>query len=383
MEPALAHPQILRYCSRKRIPAVTVYIIFTNRQNLDLLRSLFSGLPCRLILLQATDFETGSSLLPYPTIGVDRMAAILATAGTARPALILDGGTAMTSTVVGSDGSFQGGGISPGLGAKFRALHEFTGALPRFDPAHVAACVAARLPRDAEGGDQNNHNNHNNRPLLPPFSMMDAITNTEDAMIGAVLKETAVYVTSMAHHFVHTHGAAVQPPCDQQPHNGNNNNKFNPTIFVTGSDGPVVTALLGPHSGRIVEWGAHDTPFCAGDEETTPTLKAKTTTVPVLYDKYLLHRGIQQALLTRPHPADDDRSRVHHALMGQRVARAFDGCPASDGDTVYRGVVVSGQYETRLDEDFFRVTYDDGDMEELDPEQLYRKWCVGVFLFFL
>jgi hypothetical protein len=45
---------------------------------------------------------------------------------------------------------------------------------------------------------------------------------------------------------------------------------------------------------------------------------------------------------------------------------------------------VSGLYESRLDEDSFRVTYDDGDMEELDPEQLYRKWfgvCWGVFVF--
>ena len=46
------------------------------------------------------------------------------------PVLVIDAGTAITYDLITADGAYLGGGISPGLQMRFRALHEFTARLP-------------------------------------------------------------------------------------------------------------------------------------------------------------------------------------------------------------------------------------------------------------
>ncbi len=48
---------------------------------------------------------------------------------------IINFGTAITVDLVDDDGIFQGGAILPGVRMQFRALHEFTAALPLVEPA--------------------------------------------------------------------------------------------------------------------------------------------------------------------------------------------------------------------------------------------------------
>ncbi|WP_346316779.1 type III pantothenate kinase [Chitinophaga sp. YIM B06452] len=66
------------------------------------------------------------------TLGVDRMA--LASGAWAmfpgRHSLIIGTGSAITYNFVHKTGVFLGGGISPGIDMRFRALHEFTDKLP-------------------------------------------------------------------------------------------------------------------------------------------------------------------------------------------------------------------------------------------------------------
>lgn len=66
------------------------------------------------------------------TLGVDRMA--LASGAWAefpgRHSLIIGAGSAITYNFVHKTGVFLGGGISPGIDMRFRALHEFTDKLP-------------------------------------------------------------------------------------------------------------------------------------------------------------------------------------------------------------------------------------------------------------
>lgn len=70
------------------------------------------------------------------TLGLDRVCAATGAAtlfpGTA--ALVVDAGTAVTLDVVGADGTFIGGNIAPGLKMRFKALHDFTKALPEVNP---------------------------------------------------------------------------------------------------------------------------------------------------------------------------------------------------------------------------------------------------------
>ena len=70
------------------------------------------------------------------TLGSDRIAAALgaiAVAGTRRPILVSDIGTAVTYDYVAVGSHYLGGNIAPGIGLRLRALAAFTDALPAVD----------------------------------------------------------------------------------------------------------------------------------------------------------------------------------------------------------------------------------------------------------
>lgn len=71
------------------------------------------------------------------TLGRDRLAAAVgaATRYPGRNVLIVDFGTAVTFDLVSADATFRGGCISPGMTTRFKALHDYTAALPLCAPA--------------------------------------------------------------------------------------------------------------------------------------------------------------------------------------------------------------------------------------------------------
>ena len=66
------------------------------------------------------------------TLGADRLAAAVGAVALqpGRTMLVVDFGTAITYDIVTAGGEYLGGNISPGAAMRFRALHEFTDALP-------------------------------------------------------------------------------------------------------------------------------------------------------------------------------------------------------------------------------------------------------------
>ena len=77
------------------------------------------------------------------TLGADRLAAAVG-AASLRPGqntLVIDAGTALKCDLVTADGTYHGGSIGPGLGMRLRALHEFTGRLPRLELPPVGATI--------------------------------------------------------------------------------------------------------------------------------------------------------------------------------------------------------------------------------------------------
>lgn len=74
--------------------------------------------------------------LEYPTLGADRIAAIVAGLREFpdRELLIVDAGTAITYEYITADGKYLGGNISAGLQMRFKALHAYTGLLPEVKP---------------------------------------------------------------------------------------------------------------------------------------------------------------------------------------------------------------------------------------------------------
>lgn len=103
----------------------------------------------RLTTILALDCPTASvtvlknSMLPIESdvaeidlVGTDRLLASLAVTSlvpTARPAIVIDSGTAVTVDVVNQQGGFAGGVIMPGSALIARALNECTAQLPEVD----------------------------------------------------------------------------------------------------------------------------------------------------------------------------------------------------------------------------------------------------------
>ncbi len=77
----------------------------------------------------------------YPTLGIDRALAIFgAGENYGYPALVIDGGTALTFTGVDNKQRLVGGAILPGLRLQFRSLFTGTAALPELElPATLPA----------------------------------------------------------------------------------------------------------------------------------------------------------------------------------------------------------------------------------------------------
>lgn len=84
------------------------------------------------------------------TLGRDRLAAAVGAREVFGEGdmLIVDFGTAITIDLVTREGGFEGGVISPGLSLRFRALHEFTAALPMCSASDEQLEVA-RTTKDA------------------------------------------------------------------------------------------------------------------------------------------------------------------------------------------------------------------------------------------
>ena len=84
---------------------------------------------------RATTLPIGNRYRTPETLGMDRICA--AVAAQARvpgsPVLVVNAGTAITYEYVDAAGDYIGGGISLGMRSRFRALHEFTAALPLLD----------------------------------------------------------------------------------------------------------------------------------------------------------------------------------------------------------------------------------------------------------
>ncbi len=69
-------------------------------------------------------------------LGADRLAAVWGAVirFPGRPLMVVDAGTCVTYEYISGEGRYLGGAISPGLGLRFRSMHDYTSALPELKP---------------------------------------------------------------------------------------------------------------------------------------------------------------------------------------------------------------------------------------------------------
>jgi len=70
------------------------------------------------------------------TLGIDRLVAVFAAhcLYPAKDNLVIDAGSCITYDYVDAGGNYYGGSISPGLNMRFKAMHNYTSALPLIHP---------------------------------------------------------------------------------------------------------------------------------------------------------------------------------------------------------------------------------------------------------
>jgi type III pantothenate kinase len=104
----------------------------------ELLESLFPNL---IILSHTTPVPVTIGYDTPQTLGKDRLAAVVAAEFlfSNRNVLVVDAGTAITFDFLDADKYYHGGNIAPGVGMRFRALHEFTHKLPLVEPENDVA----------------------------------------------------------------------------------------------------------------------------------------------------------------------------------------------------------------------------------------------------
>lgn len=78
------------------------------------------------------------------TLGTDRLVAMIGAqslVGNGKPILVMNAGTALTYDAANAEGAYLGGGISPGIRMRFRALHTFTARLPLIETYQHTALI--------------------------------------------------------------------------------------------------------------------------------------------------------------------------------------------------------------------------------------------------
>jgi len=101
--------------ARRDAPGISVFVVSSNPAVEKKICFMFRDVPAKIFKLRNTDFFSPEQGL-YPTMGVDRAAALYgARVHYGMPALVIDGGTAMTYSAIDGKGNIVGGGISPGV----------------------------------------------------------------------------------------------------------------------------------------------------------------------------------------------------------------------------------------------------------------------------
>jgi type III pantothenate kinase len=111
-------------------------IISTVNQDAQLISSWAEKFKKIFVLTPELPLPVKVEYATKETLGVDRIAAVCGAYDEHKGenCLVIDAGTCITYEFLSSDGIYFGGGISPGLEMRFKAMHAFTARLPLVGP---------------------------------------------------------------------------------------------------------------------------------------------------------------------------------------------------------------------------------------------------------
>lgn len=334
----------------RRVSILSVYVISTHDEQLQLFADLMSAIPTRIYLMQTDDFFTKEEG-HYQGMGVDRLANLRASGDYyGFPALVFDGGTAATYSAADGHGRILGGGIGPGVQAKLRALSDYTSALPFIKNSELRDVIAELT--DEQG---------NTKKSIPVFAR-----TTKENIVSTVMHEMGAAGHMVIQQFLRTVGPAE--PADDENENGGVITPTNKAriVIVTGGDADLLARLLEPDHSKLLDMEPDKV------IPNPPQYQVKKM-------KHMIHYGIAGAIKRKiaALPKQCPDRQLVNLLIGQRVAKKFSERD-EDGDMTFRGTVAAAQgIEKRFR---YLIRYDDGDREDMDDVQLYgaANFCFGV-----
>jgi pantothenate kinase type III len=349
------------------------YISSTNKEQTHYFEKILGCIPCRMYLLKPSDFyDDGLISGAYEGMGIDRLANLRGAVGIrGLPALVIDGGTALTYTAADNTGKIIGGGISPGFGMRMRALHEFTSALPNVD--------VVKYLKDLE---EDQHN--------PPAIFGE---NTERGMVVSMLNEVSCGMRNVVHSWKTSYDSQVRKRKAGGLKDSNLVNE-NRTVVTAGGSGTIIHKLLSSNHGDVISDG-QDMPnissqFVNGLQHFGIAMvlceKSKRDyNKPYIAPSAMDNKSKKQRQKERQAAMDDylANKKLYDSYLGKKVAKTFTTMD-EDGDYVYRGQILSCKmyYDEGGDgpvQPLFRVVYSDGDEEDTSLEdikdmlELYKK----------
>lgn len=304
---------------------LTIYLTSNDMDQLALVASLWKGIPCRLIQLQPDDFFTKEQGR-YDTMGIDRLAT-LRCAGSSYgfPILVIDGGTCLTYTAADENAVIMGGGISLGFGAELHSIvNRIAGT--KLETSDLIKEATALVEKS--------------KPLNPfPNS-------TSHAILSSVMGQ----ITTNLRRVIKQYLKRVGDPIGMEEDDITPKSRC---VVILGGDEVIIKALLEPSSTYFES------------DETMPRYQLHTMKhAAALGISFILQKQTEKAR-TREISKHGELMRI---LMGKRVAKNF---PDAKGTAlIFRGTITAVSDDA--DGSFLTmVKYDDDDVEELQPADLY------------
>ena len=349
----------------------TYYLVSTNSTQTDLFSRLVSCLPCRAIELQPDDLFSEAEGA-YKGIGLDRLACLRgAMCVTGLPALVIDGGTALTYTAADQNGMIIGGGITCGMRLRLQALEEHASALPALN-------VEAEISRILDEATKS----------CTPADIF--AKNTKDAMIIGALVEVSSFVRNVIEVWMNKVGSPKKRKNGEGTENGKKKRgdftkNHKRIVAVAGGSGNLIARLLDEDDGGVLG--------------TSPKPQ-----IPTKHCGGLIHFGISWVLCAKSNQTQNvarftntsgqdknmsaNKKKKWMKYVGESVIKDFNPNNASgDGDSqTFKGQVVSfSLWENKEDGNkeypLFRIVYSDGDEEDVDLTEVKSKCYLSATFF--
>jgi type III pantothenate kinase len=128
------------HCKGKKADAVILSSVIGISNDL---REYLKGFDTSIILDHTTPLPLVNRYLTPETLGKDRLAAAVGAVAMypSSDRLVVDAGTCITYDLINRHDEYLGGGISPGITMRYRALNHFTGQLPLLDRKEDAGLI--------------------------------------------------------------------------------------------------------------------------------------------------------------------------------------------------------------------------------------------------